>query len=301
MLRALVLAVYLLSSPAIAADFVVEGEILKIDGEIKASDAGTFATLLAAGTIKTVSINSPGGDLKAGLKMGQLIRAQKLTTYVEGGVREAASAAAYVFMGGSDRIVKGPRGVGVHAFFTPAKELRMMLKQKSGDELVATLNEFERRTQEATMAVVEYVTMMIGDNRIVGEAVKSGSDAMIWPDAKTLLDMKVATKLVELRPDELPDPDWAYVETVAAIAAWVDPRYVGPGQTEPMDERARAILEAFLADENRATKLRQDVESLLARSAPPSRIAALDRVIRPLADSIARQARDAAAAQPPGN
>ena len=289
----LLLACLALSSSAVAADFVVDGTTLKIDGELRSGDVGTFSTLLAAGTIKTISINSPGGDLGTGLKMGQLIRTQKLTTYVEGGVREAASAAAYVFMGGTERIVKGPRGIGVHAFFTPAKQIRLMLKQKSGDELVTTLNEFERQTQGATMAVVEYVTTMIGDNRIVGEAVKSGSDAMIWPDAKSLLTMKVATKLIDLKPDEIPDPDWAYGETVAAIAAWLDPK-----RSDALDEKARAILEAYLDDENRATTLRKDVEALLERSQPPCRIAAIERVVRPLADSIARQARDASAAQP---
>ncbi|MFO0830027.1 MAG: hypothetical protein U0572_17940 [Phycisphaerales bacterium] len=294
MLRLVLGSVLLLASPAaLAAEFSVDGDTLKIDGEIVPADPNTLSTLLAADTIKTVSINSPGGDLNAGLKMGQMIRARKLTTYVEGGVREAASAAAYAFMGGTERVVKGPRGIGVHAFFTPAKELRKMLKQKSGDELVTTLNEFERQTQESTMSVVEYVTTMLGDIRIVREAVKSGSEAMIWPTSKTLLEMKVATKVIELKPDEIPDPEWAYGETVAAIAAWLD-----PNRADALSERARAILEAYLADENRGATLRRDVESLLNKSEPPCRTAALERIIRPLADSIARQARAAAEAAP---
>lgn len=272
-------------SAARAAELTVEGDVLKIDGEIRPGDEGTLATILAQGDVKTVSINSPGGDLGTGLKMGEQIRKAKLTTFVEAGVREAASAAAYIFMGGTERIVKGPRGVGVHAFFTPSREVKKMVRQKSGDELVATLNEFERRTQESTMAVVEYVMKMVEDVRIVREAVKSGSDAMTWPDANRLLDMKVATKLVEYTPDELPDGDWVYEVTVAWLAGWLD-----PSRPDAIDEGARAILERYLADEDRAAALRRDIDTILERVNPPSRAVALDRIVRPLTDQLVQQA-----------
>lgn len=280
-----VLAASFLNAPARAADFAVEDDVLKIDGEIRTGDEGELATYLAQGRIKTISINSPGGDLGTGLKMGHLVRKAKVTTFVEAGVREAASAAAYVFMGGEERIVKGPRGVGVHAFFTPSRDVKRMVRQKSGDELVVTLNEFERRTQEATMSVVEYVTLMVGDVRIVREAVKSGADTMTWPAASDLLTMKVATKIVDYAPEELPDADWAYEVTVAWLAAWLD-----PSRPDAIDDRARSILERYLADETRAQALHDDISALLERVAPPSRAVALERIVRPVTDQIVRQA-----------
>src|SRR6188474_743720 len=126
-LVAALLSALALASLVSAAEFTPDGDTLNIDGEIRAGDDRILANLLSAGTIKTISINSPGGDLNAGLRMGELVRKHKLTTFVEAGVREAGSAAAYLFMGGTERIVKGPRGVGVHAFFTPANEVRKML------------------------------------------------------------------------------------------------------------------------------------------------------------------------------
>lgn len=290
-MRLLPVLALLLASSAFAAEIRVEGDTLFLDGEITKDDLGTFSGLLAASPeVKRVSLNSPGGDLATGLKMGEMVRARKLATYVEGGVREAASAAAYLFMGGEERIVKGTRGVGVHAFYTPEAELRKMIKQKSGDDLLKTLNEFERRTQEGTVAVVEYVMKMTGDTRIVSEAVKTGSDAMVWPGSKALLDMKVATKVVELTPEEVPDPDWAYGEVVAGLAAWLAPGQAADGG-EALDETARQLLETFLADNERATRHRGDVESVLGKVAPANRDVARSKVVAPIVNGIVQQCR----------
>ncbi|MFO0873331.1 MAG: hypothetical protein U0575_05095 [Phycisphaerales bacterium] len=293
-----VLLVLLSSTDALASEFRVEGDTLFLDGEIKRGDTELFGrTLDSTPAVHRISINSPGGDLATGLKMGEMVRARHLETYVEAGVREAGSAAAYLFMGGTERVVKGGRGIGVHAFYTPQAELRKMIKQKSGDELLQTLNEFERRTQEGTLAVVEYVMKMVGDARIVGAAVKTGSDALVWPNAKTLVEWQVATKHVELTPDELPDPDWAYGEVVATLAAWLD-----PSRPDALDDRARATLDAFLGDVERGATLRADVEAALTRSAPANRDIARTRVVTPMSDSIVRQIRAAAAAaSPPAN
>ncbi len=294
-MRRLALAVLFLARIASAADFRVEGETLLLDGTILRGDADTFRGMLGSNPdVKRVSINSPGGDLLTGLKLGEIIRERKLETYVEGGVREAASAAAYAFMGGQTRVIKGTRGVGVHAFYTPATQVRAMVKQKSGDELVATLNEFERSTQESTMAVVEYVIAMIGDTRIVAEAVKSGSDAMLWLGTDRLIDMKVATKKVELRPDEIPDADWAFGETVTALALWLTPDAVGPNagaDERPLDERERSTLEAYLANESAQAALRSQIESMLAKLAPPNRPRARDLLVAPAVQGVVRSVR----------
>ena len=276
-----------------AAEFRIDGQTVYLDGDIKAGDENAFAQVLASSAdLKRLSISSPGGDLATGLRIGEMVRKHGMTTAVEGGVREAASAAAYIFMSGVEREIKGARGVGVHAFYTPQQELRKMIKQKSGEELLRTLNEFERRTQEGTVAVVEFVTRMVGDTRILTAAVKTGSDAMVWPEAKVLKEWKVATRLVELSPEEIPDPDWAFAEVVATLAEWFDPT-----REEALDDRAREGLDHYLSDDAQQARLREDVERYLTRMAPANRDLARQRVIAPLVDSIVKQLRAASERQ----
>jgi hypothetical protein len=315
-LAAILIPLGTLGRVAHAADFRAEGDTLFLDGAIVRGDLDQCRGMLGANPeVKRVSFNSPGGDLMTGLQIGKLIRERKLETFVEGGMREAASAAAYAFMGGEKRIIKGVRGVGVHAFYTPAVQVRAMLKQKSGDELVATINEFERSTQESTMAVVEYAMTMIGDTRIVGEAVKSGSDAMLWLSADRLLELKVATEKIDLRPEEIPTVEWAVGETVATLAAWLTPGHApadaaanaaDPDDALPLDERERATLEQYLANDAAQSALRTDIEGLLSRMNPPNRIRAREMLVLPLTRSViagvrasVRSAREAEAAAPP--
>lgn len=285
-----------------AADFRGEEDTVYLDGTIAKGDADRLRAMLnAAPQLKRLSINSPGGDLTAGLELGEFVRSRKLETYVEGGVREAASAAAYVFMGGDVRTVKGTRGVGVHAFYTPEREMRKLIKQKSSDDLVKALNEFERSTQESTMAVVEYVAKMIGDTKIVAEAVKSGSDAMLWPDIERLLSMKVATRKIDLTPEETPDIDWLVDEVLNGLAAWLAPGYQSPDAVPegeaaepPLNERGREILGAYIATERSAEDLRTQLTAILERVKPANRLRARELIVQPAVRSTIRSVRGAA-------
>ena len=285
-----------------AAEFRGEGDTVFLDGMIAKGDVDRLRGLLnTAPDLKRLSINSPGGDLQAGLKLGELVRQRKLETYVEGGVREAASAAAYVFMGGETRVIKGTRGIGVHAFYTPANEMRRMIKQKSSDDLVRTLNEFERATQESTMAVVEYVMTMLGDTRIVAEAVKSGSDEMLWPDAGRLLAMKVVTKKIDLAPEEIPDIDWLHDEVLNGISAWLVPGYTSPDAPAadgiadpPLSERGREYVSAFLASDAATADLRTQLAALLERVKPANRAKARENLVVPAVRATIRSLRSAA-------
>ncbi|MDZ4755734.1 MAG: hypothetical protein SGJ11_14710 [Phycisphaerae bacterium] len=294
LLASLVTLLFLATGRLHAAEIRVVDETMFLDGEIKKGDAEALKGMLDAHPAVTrLSISSPGGDLHTGLRMGALVRKRALETYVEGGEREAASAAAYVFMGGEKRVVKGNRGIGVHAFYTPTSDVRRMIKQKFGDELIATLNEFERATQESTMAVVEYVMTMVGDTRIVAEAVKSGSAAMLWPDAKRLLDMKVATSVVELTPEEVPDLPWFYGAVIERLGTWLDAQ-----RDNALSATARDLLEAFLADDERMAKLHDDLAETLARDTPANRTTAETRLVEPIVSGIIEQIRTAAQPAP---
>lgn len=285
-----------------AAEFRGEGDTVFLDGMIAKGDADRLRGLLnTAPELKRLSINSPGGDLHAGLQLGELVRQRKLETYVEGGVREAASAAAYVFMGGETRVIKGTRGVGVHAFYTPVNDMRRMIKQKSSDDLVRALNEFERATQESTMAVVEYVLTMLGDTRIVAEAVKSGSDDMLWPDAERLVAMKVATRKIDLAPDEIPDIDWVYDEVISGVSSWLVPGFASPDAPAadgvadpPLTERGREYVSAFLATDAATASLRTQLAALLERVKPANRAKARESIVVPAVRATIRSLRSAA-------
>jgi len=289
--RLLAVLAILVCSAAQAAEFRIDGDTLYLDGRIQAGDEHTIAQYLdSTSEVKRISINSPGGELVVGIKIGEMVRKRGLTTSVEAGEREAASAAAFIFMGGVEREVKGSRGVGVHAFYTPQTELRRMIKQKSGEELLQTLNEFERRAQEGTMAVAEFVTRMIGDTRIVQAAVRTGSDAMVWPEAKTLKEWKVVTKVVTFTPEEQPDLEWAIGEVVADLVGWLE-----PARLEALTPSERELLELHLADDLRMAQLREEVESALLRLTAPSKSVARTRVVVPIVDAVVRAVRQRAA------
>ena len=300
---AAVLLPLLVRGPSLlAADFRGEGDTVYLDGEIAKGDVDRLRGLLNTdATLVRLSINSPGGDLETGLRLGELVRQRKMETYAEGGVREAASAAAYVFLGGVTRVLKGPRGIGVHAFYTPAKEVRKMVKQKTSDDLVKAINEFERATQESTMAVVEYVLAMIGDTRIVAEAVKSGSEEMLWLDADKLLALKVITKKVDLTPEEIPDASWLHDEVTTGIGAWLAPGYQSPDAVDedgtpdpPLTERGRDYVTAFLGNEAAMADLRGQLDRILERIKPANRAKARELIVLPAVRSTIRSLRSAA-------
>lgn len=278
----------LAAASAQGAEFRVDGATLHLDGPITAGDDRTFAHYLdSTAGLKRVSISSPGGDLATGLKIGEIVRARGLSTFVEAGVREASSAAAYIFMGGVEREVKGGRGVGVHAFYTPRNDLLRMTRQKSGDELLDALTEFERRAQEGTMAVVEYVTRMTGDTRILHEAVKTGSATMVWPAAAQLAEWKVATKVTPIEPDEIPNLEWLLGEVLVELGEWLDPTRV-----DALDDDGLDRLEGYLSDDASVERLRETLAAALARLEPPSRTVARTRIVAPIVASLVEQLRD---------
>lgn len=111
--------VVLAASRARALDFKPErsasGLGITVSGEIKPGDAERLRQFLKkTQPVPTlVSLNSPGGSLGEGIRLGKLIRAQKLASVVRRG-SECESACVFVLAGGVIREVERDAKVGVH-------------------------------------------------------------------------------------------------------------------------------------------------------------------------------------------
>lgn len=81
-----------------------------IEGEISIETTATVSRLLKANPrVRVVYLNSPGGDLYAGMVLGALLHAQGLAAVVNVGA-ECESACALAFLGGSRRLLFGDNG-----------------------------------------------------------------------------------------------------------------------------------------------------------------------------------------------
>lgn len=73
-----------------------------VSGKIEAGDVEKLSKALTSALVLTVELNSPGGNLIEGMRMGELIRPLRLVTRVEeGGV--CASACFFIWMAGARR------------------------------------------------------------------------------------------------------------------------------------------------------------------------------------------------------
>ena len=91
----------LLGQDASAMRFEVQGKTLFASGAIEGNEWNKFKELLEANPIeRVVFVNSPGGDLWTGMRVGRLLAERKLQTVVVGA---CSSSCSIMFMGGSDR------------------------------------------------------------------------------------------------------------------------------------------------------------------------------------------------------
>jgi len=109
-----------LATPASAATIVLDRSgsppMLILAGEIVRGDGERFAEAAAGLDAAVVMLASPGGNMLAGLRIGQVVRGQKFSTLVPDGAL-CASACAYIWLGGLQRFMQ-PRGlVGFHAAY----------------------------------------------------------------------------------------------------------------------------------------------------------------------------------------
>lgn len=100
--------------------------VIRVDGSIEPGDAAKFVVAAdrAADTGRDflgVSLNSPGGSLREGLRLGQAIRDRKMRTILLSG-NQCASACVLGLAGGTWKLIfKGAR-IGVHGASIDGRE-----------------------------------------------------------------------------------------------------------------------------------------------------------------------------------
>lgn len=141
--------------------------------------------------IENILLESPGGNLTAGMELGRIIRNSGLGTQIGGFPWRqeesefadlCASACAYAFLGGSVREVAGDGKLGFHGFF---------LSEKS-DQLILA-NQVLGKAQAIASDIVLYVVEMGVDARIFADASIIASGDMLFPTAETMLQYSITT------------------------------------------------------------------------------------------------------------
>lgn len=100
-------------SPTSTGDLAV----ITVTGAIRLADGDRFATVASAHNGALVAFSSDGGNLLAGLRIGQLIRLRHFVTLVPDGAR-CASACAIAWLGGVQRFMQPTALIGFHAAFS---------------------------------------------------------------------------------------------------------------------------------------------------------------------------------------
>jgi len=184
-----------------------------LDGTIDTEAPRRFAQLVSEGRIplgSNVFLNSPGGDLEAGLQLGRLFRASQLQTWVavQAGADGAqaspafcASACAYAYLGGKYRIAPSSNEhFGVHQFY--------MAGSSTGD--VSTI-------EQASADIVQFLRDMGIDPGLFSVATAAAPSQVNWLSGEDMLKyglsnngvlpMDVSYKLIKGTPYLLLDQD----------------------------------------------------------------------------------------------
>jgi hypothetical protein len=138
-----------------------------------------------------VLLDSPGGSLGAGLRLGRAIRARGMHTVI-GRWNDAEpfneplndadclSACAYAFLGGEVRTILQGNRLGFHQFALPGGDL---LQGPGG--LTAG--------QEVSAQLISYLVEMGVDARLFGEATSAPTEAMFYPSQADLEAYDITT------------------------------------------------------------------------------------------------------------
>ena len=91
-------------------------QLIIIDGALTRSDGEKFAKIAARIHSAVVSFNSNGGNLWAGIEIGDVIKSRRFDTMIADG-KSCASACALAWLAGDKRFIVGTGKVGFHAAY----------------------------------------------------------------------------------------------------------------------------------------------------------------------------------------
>ena len=153
-----------------------------------------------------VALNSPGGNLIEGIKMGLLMRdleisttiGRQTATYEEGGSENVewgwvtssnascASACAYAFLGGVDRYMPEGSRFGVHQFYRSSSNYDL------NENL--SVDKINSDAQRITGALVEYLDHLNDISfLLLSEAAEASKDEMNWISRERAIELGVVT------------------------------------------------------------------------------------------------------------
>lgn len=161
-----------------------DGSVL-LTGTIKPGDAKRFAEWWQARATppERVALHSPGGSVADGLVIGAALRQAGVTTLVEAGAI-CFSACPYMLMGGEERIVSRKGYVGVHQHYF-------------GENTILPAFLAVEDIQHGQAAVVEFLTTMEIDLRLMKHALGTPPDEIYILVPEELTEYEVATELVD--------------------------------------------------------------------------------------------------------
>ena len=174
---------------------------IQADGEIVANTPEAFETFYRSlkyppGAIR---LNSLGGNLTAGIALGEKIRALGLSTEVgstQGNAEKTqgicASACAYAFLGGKARVLEDSARLGFHRFYSPLAVDNAKAKLFSGEDL--------DNTQKLLALLLLYTISMGVDARIVVLATTAGHDEVYWVTQKDAQELRIAFTPMGYKP-----------------------------------------------------------------------------------------------------
>ncbi|MGJ5222066.1 hypothetical protein ACQR1Q_34955 [Bradyrhizobium oligotrophicum] len=158
-------------------------------GEIVSATPTRFEAFAKAQKVGVgiVRLHSPGGNLAAGIALGELFRQKGVTTEVgsSAALSEAlqkglydrstgicASACAYAFLGGVERVLDENGKLGFHRFYQENALAQPSAKLLTGQDLGTA--------QMLTAALMLYTVKMGVDAKLVALASSAGPDEMHW-------------------------------------------------------------------------------------------------------------------------
>jgi hypothetical protein len=186
---------------------------IAVIGTLELSDGERFAHIASASRRALVIFNSNGGNLLAGLRIGQLIRLRDFVTLVPDGAR-CASACAIAWLGGARRFMQPTARIGFHAAYSI--ENGVPIETGAGNALVGAYLSRLGLSDEAILYIEQAHPNEI--NWLTKEdAEEVGIDVAVLPPMQP--DLQRPQMVPDVRPDPMPTPHQSAQAPIGQTAA----------------------------------------------------------------------------------